>query len=642
MISEIGTILLSIAASLSFATILLSFLKSDLKFISLMGRYLIGANFIIVLISFFVLAYAFLISDFSIMYVANNSNLSLPWYYKFSAVWGGHEGSMLLWVLILTVWSYLSSKYSHPLSEQIIININSVMAFLIFAFLFFILFTSNPFESLLPAPLNGRDLNPLLQDPGLVIHPPMLYLGYVGTAIPFAFSIAILFRKETKSIYFLWLRKWVLASWLFLTAGIALGSWWAYHELGWGGWWFWDPVENASFMPWLILTALLHSLIVSEKRGVFKSWTIFLAVLTFGLSLLGTFLVRSGVLVSVHAFANDPARGIFILAFLGIVLGLSLVLYFFNSNNLEDDSSYEITSKEFMLLLNNILLTITTFAVLLGTLYPLFTSILDIGKISVGPPYFNYISTFIILPLVFIMTPGILSNWRKTDFSKIYKRSVIYIIFSFILSILILKIFYDTNLLITITALAIAFFTVIGSLIKLSQAIKIKFSQTKSFMKSIFIKNSILSNSIAHIGVGLMLVGVVISSNFSDHKELVLNYGDSITIADRKINFVGIKNVKAVNYFSKTGVFESFNQDNYEITFYPEKRIYSDQQNIMTEAAIHSTLFRDIYIALGEQITSNSWSVRIYHKPLMQFIWLGAILMVISAIFGVLSRNKRE
>ena len=393
MINEIGNIFLSISATLSLCMFSVIFFRKSLatnirfnfcKFFSI-------STSILITFSFLILAYAFLIDDFSLRYVANNSNIDLENIYKFSAVWGAHEGSILLWVLVMSIWCSLIILLSKNMPKTIIIDMISVMGLLLLFFLVFILFSSNPFDRVFPVPLNGRDLNPLLQDPGLIIHPPMLYIGYVGTSVPFVFAISVLMNGSIKLEWIAWLRKWVIASWMFLTIGISLGSWWAYHELGWGGWWFWDPVENASFMPWLAITALLHSLIVSEKRGIFINWSILLSILTFSLSLLGTFLVRSGILVSVHAFANDPERGLYILLFLTIIIGSSLTLYFLKSKSLIFYKEYAISSKEFLLLLNNLFLTITTFAILIGTLYPLVTSSLNLGKISVGAPYFNFI-----------------------------------------------------------------------------------------------------------------------------------------------------------------------------------------------------------------------------------------------------------
>ena len=424
MITEIGNLLLSISATLSLCMFSIIFFKKtvDINLRYVFCKKLSFTILFLIFFSFSLLAYAFLIDEFSLRYVANNSNISLENIYKFSAVWGAHEGSILLWVLILSLWSACISLFPGRIPKKILIDMTSIMGILLLFFLVFILFSSNPFDRIFPIPLNGKDLNPLLQDPGLIIHPPLLYIGYVGTSIPFVFAVAVLINGHIETEWISWLRKWVISSWVFLTIGISLGSWWAYHELGWGGWWFWDPVENASFMPWLAITALLHSLIVSEKRGIFISWSILLSILTFSLSLLGTFLVRSGILVSVHAFANDPERGLYILIFLTLIIGSSLILYFSRSPKLILYKKYSVTSKEFILLINNLFLTITTFAILLGTLYPLITSSLELGKISVGAPYFNFIFSALMLPVVFLMGPAVYSNLSKTNYNSLSKK----------------------------------------------------------------------------------------------------------------------------------------------------------------------------------------------------------------------------
>ena len=619
MITEIGNILLSVSAALSLCLFSFIFLK---KAINIDNCFHFSKNISLIILisllsSFLLLSYAFLTDNFSLRYVATNSNLTLENIYKFSAVWGAHEGSILLWVLVLAFWCFSIALFSKHIPKKIIVDMLAIMGILILFFLLFILLTSNPFDRIFPIPLNGNDLNPLLQDLGLIIHPPMLYLGYVGTSVPFAFAVAILINENIKSEWFSWLRKWVMASWMFLTIGISLGSWWAYHELGWGGWWFWDPVENASFMPWLAITALLHSIIVSEKRGIFISWTILLSILTFSLSLLGTFLVRSGILVSVHAFANDPERGLYILVFLTTVIGLSLLLYFVKSSKLITYSNYNISSKEFILLINNLFLTVTIFAILLGTLYPLISSTLDLGKISVGAPYFNFIFSALTLPIVFLMSPAIFSAWKKTNYNHLIKKLGLFFMFSLIITYFFLHFYVDVKNFIVFLAIVIAIFTILSSLYKLSQT------------------RILSANLISHIGIGILIIGITISNYYSSQHEVIMKKGTKITIQDFQIEFNDVKNKFSKNYTSKVGIFDLYYNKNYLVSFFPEKRTYNTQKNIMTEAAIYSTLSKDIYVALGEKINDNSWVVRIYYKPFIQFLWLGAILMILGGLFGI-------
>ena len=641
MINELGNIFLSISATLSLCMFGIIFLKNSLASDT---RLLLCRNFsyitsALIAISFFVLAFAFLTDDFSLRYVANNSNINLESIYKFSAVWGAHEGSILLWVFVMSVWCSLIALFSKNMPKEIVADMLSIMGLLLLFFLIFILFSSNPFDRIFPIPSNGRDLNPLLQDPGLIIHPPMLYIGYVGTSVPFVFAIAILLNEKIKIEWISWLRKWVISSWMFLTVGISLGSWWAYHELGWGGWWFWDPVENASFMPWLAITALLHSLIVSEKRGIFINWSILLSILTFSLSLLGTFLVRSGILVSVHAFANDPERGLYILLFLTIIIGSSLTLYFLKSKSLIFYKEYSVSSKEFLLLLNNLFLTITTFAILIGTLYPLVTSSLNLGKISVGAPYFNFIFAALTLPIVFLMSPAIFSTWSKSNYKRLVKKLGFILFYSIIIAYVFLNIYYDSDIFIVCLAIALAIFTILSSVLKIYQVSKISDGK-KIIQKICNIPSSSLSNLLSHIGIGVLIIGITVSNYYSIHKEIVMNKNSEITIKDVSIKFIDVQTKLSKNYSSQVGVFDAYQDNNYFISFFPEKRTYNIQKNIMTEAAIDSNLFRDIYLALGEKIGIDSWVVRIYYKPYIQFLWYGVGLMILGGLFGIFGRNK--
>ena len=642
MINEIGNIFLSISATLSLCMFAVIFFKKSLatNIRFTFCKYFSISISILITLSFLILAYAFLTDDFSLRYVANNSNIDLENVYKFSAVWGAHEGSILLWVLVMSIWCSLIILLSKNMPKTIIIDMISVMGLLLLFFLVFILFSSNPFDRVFPVPLNGRDLNPLLQDPGLIIHPPMLYIGYVGTSVPFVFAISVLINGSIKLEWIAWLRKWVIASWMFLTIGISLGSWWAYHELGWGGWWFWDPVENASFMPWLAITALLHSLIVSEKRGIFINWSILLSILTFSLSLLGTFLVRSGILVSVHAFANDPERGLYILLFLTLIIGSSLTLYFLKSNILIFHKQYSVSSKEFALLLNNLFLTITTFAILLGTLYPLISSSLDLGKISVGAPYFNFIFSALMLPIVFLMSPAIYSSWKKTNYKSLTKKLVFVLFYSLILTYIILNIFFETDVFVVFLAMFLAIFTIFSSLLKIYQVSK---TNNGIIIKKILnIPSSSLSNLFSHIGIGILIIGITISNYYSVQKEIIMQKNSEIIIKNISIKFVGVQNKLSKNYSSQVGIFDAYSDNNYFVSFFPEKRTYNIQKNIMTEAAIDSSLFRDIYVALGENVSEDSWVVRIYYKPYIQFLWYGVGLMILGGLFGIFGRRKIE
>ena len=641
MITEIGNLFLSISATLSLCMFSIIFLK---KFIDVDLRYAFCKNvsfvvLLLIFLSFSLLAYAFLIDDFSLRYVASNSNITLENIYKFSAVWGAHEGSILLWVLILSLWSACISLFSGKIPKRIVIDMISIMGVLLLFFLVFILFSSNPFDRIFPIPLNGKDLNPLLQDPGLIIHPPLLYIGYVGTSVPFVFAVAVLIDGHIETEWISWLRKWVISSWVFLTIGISLGSWWAYHELGWGGWWFWDPVENASFMPWLAITALLHSLIVSEKRGIFISWSILLSILTFSLSLLGTFLVRSGILVSVHAFANDPERGLYILIFLSLIIGSSLLLYFSRSSKLIFYREYSVTSKEFILLINNLFLTITTFAILLGTLYPLITSSLDLGKISVGAPYFNFIFSALMLPVVFLMAPAVYSNWSKTNYNNLSRKLGKILFYALVIAYVWMNFYYKSDIFVVYLGISLALFTIIASGIKIFQFFGSNLE--KNYFKTILsIPSSTIANSLAHIGIGVLIIGVTISTYYSSQKEIIMVKGSDILIQDTKIKFVDVEGKLSSNYTSQVGIFDAYKDDKYVISFFPEKRTYNIQKNVMTEAAIDSRLMRDIYIALGEKISDDSWVVRIYYKPFIQLLWYGVGLMILGGFFGIFSRNK--
>ncbi|HBH11270.1 MAG TPA: c-type cytochrome biogenesis protein CcmF [Gammaproteobacteria bacterium] len=595
-------------------------------------------QFLFVLIAFVLLVYLFLVNDFSIAYVANNSNTLLPWFYRFSAVWGAHEGSLLLWVLILNIWTIAVTFFSRRLPEYFLSRVIGVMGAISIGFLMFMLFTSNPFTRLFPVPLDGADLNPLLQDPGLIIHPPVLYMGYVGFSVAFSFAIAALLAGNLDTTWARWSRPWTLLAWIFLTLGIALGSWWAYYELGWGGWWFWDPVENASFMPWLIGTALIHSLAATDKRGIFKNWTILLAICAFALSLLGTFLVRSGVITSVHAFATDPTRGIFILALLGFFVGGSLVLYAINAPSTERGGKFKLLSRETFLLLNSILFLVAMLTVLLGTIYPLIIEALDLGKLSVGPPYFNAVFVPIMSPLIIFVGLAVITKWKQDNFQKILKQLRILLVSSLLVGTCIGLIFFTNNQFKSIAGIVAALW--ISSTTIYSLFIKIKNKKNK-LAALMIIPRSFYGMLIAHIGFAVCIVGITITSQHSIdvHKRMKIN--DTVEFADYKFYLKDLKTLSGPNYKATEAVVNVIKNEKLITTLRSQKRMYTVRNMPMTEAGIDAGFTRDIYMALGEPLDDDSWSIRLYHKPFVRWIWLGAILMALGGVLAITDRRYR-
>jgi cytochrome c-type biogenesis protein CcmF len=596
-------------------------------------------QFVFVVIAFGCLAYSFVTNDFSVLNVVNNSNSSLPWYYRFAATWGSHEGSLLLWVLMLAGWMLAVTLFSRHLPLEMVSRILGVMALISIGFLLFMLLTSNPFERLLPAAPDGRDLNPLLQDPGMVIHPPMLYMGYVGFSVAFSFAIAALLGGTLDAAWARWSRPWTTVAWCFLTVGIALGSGWAYYELGWGGWWFWDPVENASFMPWLAGTALIHSLAVTDKRGGFKVWTVLLAIMAFALSLMGTFLVRSGVLTSVHAFATDPKRGLFILAFLAVVIGGSLILYAWRAPRVGLGGGFALVSREAMLLGNNVLLVAALGAVLLGTLYPLFLDALGLGKISVGPPYFDTVFVPLMTPAVFLMGIGPLAQWKKASLPDLAMR----LRWAFAVSVA--------------TALALPFvlgkwtpLISLGLLLALwivtTTAIHLRERLAHDDGSSLWDRLAAVPRSywgmlLAHCGIALFIVGVTMVKGFEVEKDVRMNVGETATIGGYTFRFDGSQELKGPNYMAARGTFR-VSQDGRDVTvMYPEKRLYTVQNQTLTEAAIDSGLLRDLYVSLGEPLEDGAWSVRLYHKPFIDWIWGGCLIMALGGVLAISDRRYR-
>ena len=598
------------------------------------------AQGLFILLAFVCLSYSFIINDFSVTYVAGHSNTLLPTIYRFSAVWGGHEGSLLLWVLMLSFWGVSVALFSKNLPETTAARVLAVLGFVSVGFLLFMLLTSNPFDRIFPMPLEGRDLNPLLQDPGLVFHPPMLYMGYVGFSVAFAFAIAALLEGRLDSAWARWSRPWTIIAWVFLTAGISLGSWWAYYELGWGGWWFWDPVENASFMPWLVGTALVHSLIVTEKRAAFKNWTVLLAIIAFSLSLLGTFLVRSGVLTSVHAFATDPERGIFILIFLCVVIGISFVLYAWRAPKVGTGGHFELGSRETFLLIGNVLLVVASASVLLGTLYPLFMDALGMGKISVGPPYFDAIFFLIMTPLVLVMGLAPLSRWKKQPFIALLKQ---------------LKWIIVASILFGFTPmLVVGFKAGLGVWAGIAGAAWITLTMLKNLSLQMRNQRSLLTlprgvqaMSVAHLGVSVFIIGVTLSNAFSIETDVRMAVGEPTEIGGYTFNFIGVTNHKAdkeagINYNAYEGEISVSQAGQLVATLHPQKRIYLVQTMPMTEAAIHANVIRDVYVALGEELETDAWGVRVYIKYFVRWIWFGSILMIIGGFLAISDKRYRR
>ena len=637
MIPEIGHFALILALSLAICQSVLPLIgayRNDVAMMAVARTAAVG-QFIFVAVSFACLTWAFLSDDFSVLYVANHSQLALPTGYKVSAVWSAHEGSLLLWILLLAAWTVAVVRYSSALPKIFAARVVGVLGLLSVGFLLFTLLTSNPFERLVPAAMDGGDLNPLLQDPGLAIHPPLLYVGYVGFSVAFAFAIAAMLSGDLDQKWAKWTRPWTIVAWLFLTLGIALGSWWAYYELGWGGWWFWDPVENASFMPWLIGTALIHSLAVTERRGLFKSWTLLLAISAFSLSLLGTFLVRSGIIISVHAFATDPARGFFILVFLAVVIIGALALYAWRAPALDSDVGFGLLSRETFLLLNNVLLVIAATLVLLGTMAPLIVEMLDGSKISIGPPWFQVAFLVPMVPLIFLLGLGMHTAWRSQQPGPWLKLFRIPVIIAVVVGIILPLLFYGRVSLMLIVGCVAAVWIVASALIQ----------PLRSWRRSggsAGITRSALGMSVAHIGVGFFVIGVTVVSAFGIESDRAMRVGESLEVGGFHFEMREIRDVQGPNYSAIEGVIEIRQDGKYLATVRPQKRRYLVQQEWMTEAGIYASWNKDLFVALGDQLGDGAWSVRIQYKPMIRFIWLGAFIMALGGLISVSDRRYRQ
>ncbi|OMH32171.1 heme lyase CcmF/NrfE family subunit [Motiliproteus sp. MSK22-1] len=642
MIPELGHLALILAFCFFLVLAIVPLIGASTANDSLMSyaRPLTWGMFLFLSCSFGALFYAFLTDDFSVKYVANHSNTHLPTAFKASAVWGGHEGSLLLWLWILGAWTFAVSILSGSMPKDVLARVLAVMGMNGIGFSLFILMTSNPFDRYLPNfPAEGADLNPLLQDFGLVVHPPMLYMGYVGFSVAFAFAIAALMSGRLDAAWARWSRPWTTVAWAFLTLGIALGSWWAYYELGWGGWWFWDPVENASFMPWLVGTALIHSLAVTEKRGVFKSWTLLLAIFAFSLSLLGTFLVRSGVLTSVHAFASDPSRGFFVLVLLAITVGGSLLLYALKAPSVRSESSFSLVSRESFLLLNNIILVVVCLTVLLGTLYPLFADALGLGKISVGPPYFNTFFIPFMSILSLLMGIGMVARWKNTKGSHLSSNLLVSALLS-ILAAFSLPYLYHDDLnwggALGAGLMAWIVLVVVKDLLNKITHKKNKWLGLKSLSRSYY------GMMLAHVGVGVTIVGIAMVSIYDEARDLRMDVGDQVTMGNYTFVFRGTSHVTGPNFVSDQALIDVLKDGEPYSQMHPEKRVYNAQRSMMTEAAIDPGLFRDLYVALGEPLEGTAWAVRVQHKPFIRWIWLGAIFMTVGGLLAASDPRYRR
>ena len=642
MIPEIGQLALALALTLAIAQGLLGLAgaaRGDGVWMRA-ARPAARGQFVFVAIAFGCLTYAFVANDFTVGYVASNSNSALPLHYRVSGVWGGHEGSILLWIMMLCVWTLGVTLFSRQLPDDMVARVLGVMGLVSTGFLLFVLFTSNPFARVFPAPADGRDLNPLLQDPGMVVHPPMLYMGYVGFSIAFSFAVAALLSGRLDAAWARWSRPWTTAAWAFLTVGIALGSGWAYYELGWGGWWFWDPVENASFMPWLVGTALIHSLAVTEKRGAFRSWTVLLAILAFALSLLGTFLVRSGVLTSVHAFATDPTRGIFILALLVVVIGGSLLLYVWRAPRIGLGGGFEPLSRESMLLANNVMFAAAAGSVLLGTLYPLALDASGLGKISVGPPYFETVFVPLMAPALFLMGVGPLARWKKASIPDLATR----LRWAFAASLaagVVLPFAMGRWSALVAFGLLLAAWVAASGVVQLYQKIRNAAGGTSAWARLRSTPRATYGMLLAHFGVAVFVTGVTLVKGYDSERDVRMEPGDTVELGGYTFRLDGVRDVQGPNYVAARAQIQVDKNGRAVTTLYPEKRIYTVQNMPMTEAAIDPGFTRDLYVSLGDAVSATAWIVRVQHKPFIDWIWGGCLLMALGGAVAASDRRYR-
>ncbi|MGL6258007.1 heme lyase CcmF/NrfE family subunit [Vibrio sp. WXL210] len=642
MIVEVGHVALIISLGLALLLSALPVLGASRNNTLLMNsaRPLSWGMFVMLLISFIILCWAFYTNDFTVEYVANNSNSKLPWFYRITAVWGAHEGSLLLWVLIQAIWTVAVASFSRGMPQESVARVLGVMGMITVGFLLFIILTSNPFDRTLPYfPVDGRDLNPLLQDPGLIVHPPMLYMGYVGFSVAFAFAIASLMSGRLDTAWARWSRPWTTAAWLFLTVGIALGSWWAYYELGWGGWWFWDPVENASFMPWLAGTALMHSLAVTEKRGTFKAWTVLLAIMAFSLSLLGTFLVRSGILVSVHAFASDPSRGMFILGFLVVVIGGSLLLFALKGASVRARGNFDLISRENALLANNVILMAALVVVLVGTLLPLVHKQIGLGSVSIGAPFFDMLFAWLMIPFAFILGIGPLLRWKRDSLSKLFKPMLASGVAAIIVGALCVVLFADFFSTMAYIGWIMALWITFMHGYELHQRATHRHTFWAGVQK---LQRSHWAMMLGHIGLAVSVIGIAMVQNYSIERDVRLAPGEHYQIKGYDFHFKRLRDNDGPNYDGYIADFDIKRDGKLINTLYAEKRFYTTQRSMMTEAAIDRGVTRDLYVAMGERLDDNiSWAVRLYYKPFVRWIWAGALMMAIGGMVAISDRRYR-
>ncbi|WP_379056010.1 heme lyase CcmF/NrfE family subunit [Pasteurella multocida] len=641
MIAELGNYALALSLAIAVLVAIFALWGAEKNHIQLMSlaRPMTYGLFISLTLAFVALFYLFAVNDFSVQYIVNNSNTNLPLHYRLSAVWGSHEGSLLLWIWLLTLWGTAVAWFSKQLPQEAVARVLGIMGIISIGFLIFVLFTSNPFDRTFPDfPVDGKELNPLLQDVGLIFHPPLLYMGYVGFSVAFAFAIASLMTGKLDTAWARWSRPWTMAAWVFLTLGIVLGSWWAYYELGWGGWWFWDPVENASLMPWIAGTALLHSLAVTEKRGSFKAWTVLLAILAFSLCLLGTFLVRSGILVSVHAFASDPTRGLYILAYLVVVIGGSLVLYAYKGSQIRSRENAERYSRETALLLNNILLMSALSVVLLGTLLPLVHKQLGLGTISVGAPFFDQMFLIIMVPFSLLLGVGPLIKWRRDEFSAIRKPVILSLIVMLVAGFTLPYLLQDQLTVSAVLGTMMAVFIVLLSVYELQQRATHRSAFWSGLTK---LSRSHWGMVLAHLGVAMSVWGIAFSQNYSIERDVRMNVGDSVQIADYQFTFQGITEANGPNYLGGKAQVDIRRNGRVEAILFAEKRFYTVSKMTMTEAAIDWGFTRDIYVALGENLGQDAWALRLYYKPFIRWIWFGGIFMALGGLLCMFDRRYR-
>jgi cytochrome c-type biogenesis protein CcmF len=634
MIPELGHFALILALCLAIAQSVFGLIGAYRQRAEWMAvaRPAVAGQWVFVVLAFGCLTACFVNNDFSVNYVALNSNSALPTFYRVTAVWGAHEGSLLLWILVLATWSLAVAAFSRSLPDTFSARVLGVLGVISTGFMTFTLATSNPFLRLLPPAIDGNDLNPLLQDFALSVHPPILYTGYVGFAVAFSFACAAMLEGRLDQTWARWTRPWTLGAWIFLTIGISLGSWWAYYELGWGGWWFWDPVENASFMPWLAGTALIHSLAVTEKRGLFRGWTLLLAIFAFSLSLLGTFLVRSGVLISVHAFATDPARGIFVLTFLTLCIGGALSLYAWRAPKLGSSVGFELWSRESFLMFNNVLLVIAAALILLGTLYPLFMDGLNLGKISVGPPYFRAVFLVPMLPLLALLGVGMHAAWKRARLADLKRPLLIALAVAFVVAVVATFWFFGRVTVLATVGITAGLWLIYSSL---SEPVsRLRRHQSLSA--------AVLGMSIAHFGVGVFTIGVSGVEAFKIEKDVALKPGQSVNIAGYDFAFRSLRNVEGPNYSAIEGEFDVTRNGSLVRVLHPQKRVYRVQTMPMTEAAITVGWTRDLFVALGDQLGNDAWSVRIQYKPLIRYVWLGALFMAFGGLLAASDRRYRS